>query len=336
MPNFNFITCKFLDNDEVFDYNSGMKEFLKTKKVTYNLMSFTGFKALVLFSLLLETPKSYEEICDYFINHDYLREKISIDTLRVYLTSLKRVGCEVKRQRIDGVSKYFIDSNPFELRISPKQMSSLIKVYKMVSKDLTIDELLGVEFFIRKLSLIVKDNSLLESFLRVSLLKSIDIELLKDLLPLVERKRLVVISYKSPRSGLKDIEVLTSKIGIENNKLYLYGYSKDYKQDTSYLISRISKIKEIKMFKSIEVERDFITVGIEYYGDIEQLELKENEKIISVDAEKSIIEIKSSNEFLIRQRILSMTDNAKILYPENFKKSFILKLKDMKAGYYIG
>ena len=70
-----------------------MKEFLKTNTITYNLISFTGFKALIIFSLLLESPKSYDEIIDYFANHDYIKETISIDTIRVYLNSLKRIGC---------------------------------------------------------------------------------------------------------------------------------------------------------------------------------------------------------------------------------------------------
>ena len=76
-----------------------MKEFLKNQTITYNLMSFTGYKALILFSLLSEGPKSYREICDYFVNKTYLKESISIDTLRVYINSLKRIGCEVKRIR---------------------------------------------------------------------------------------------------------------------------------------------------------------------------------------------------------------------------------------------
>ena len=39
-----------------------MKEFLKNNTVTYNLMSFTGFKSILLFSLLTTGPKSYEDI----------------------------------------------------------------------------------------------------------------------------------------------------------------------------------------------------------------------------------------------------------------------------------
>ena len=125
-----------------------MKQFLKDQKITYNLMSFTGYKALILFNLLTEGPKSYNEICDYFMNHPYLREKISIDTLRVYINSLKRVGCEVKRFRgEDKESRYVILSHPFELKITPEQMQSIIKIYKSLVKNIDIKELLSLENF---------------------------------------------------------------------------------------------------------------------------------------------------------------------------------------------
>ena len=58
-----------------------MKEFLKTNTVTYNLMSFTGFKSILIFSLLLDGPKSYSELQEILKNHEYLHEKISFDTL---------------------------------------------------------------------------------------------------------------------------------------------------------------------------------------------------------------------------------------------------------------
>ena len=74
-----------------------MKEFMKTKKVTYNLMSFTGFKSMLLLSYLMEAPHSYEEIKKYFMENEFIHESISIDTLRVYINSLERLGCEIKR-----------------------------------------------------------------------------------------------------------------------------------------------------------------------------------------------------------------------------------------------
>ena len=134
-----------------------MKEYFKTNTVTYNLISFTGFKALILFTLLMESPKSYEEVCDFFLNHPHLKEKISIDTFRVYITSLKRVGCEIKRERINKVSKYSIVSQPFELSLSEEQIQSLIKIYKNITKNIDIKDLLLLEKFIEKISSYLKE-----------------------------------------------------------------------------------------------------------------------------------------------------------------------------------
>ena len=97
-----------------------MKQFIKNQKVTYNLMSFTGYKALLIFNLLTESPKSYEEIKNYIYNHPYLREQISMDTMRVYMNSLKRLGCEIKRIKgEDKVSRYFISARLRKRRSLP-------------------------------------------------------------------------------------------------------------------------------------------------------------------------------------------------------------------------
>ena len=98
-----------------------MKEFLKTKKVTYNLMSFTGFKSMLLLSYLLEAPHSYEEIKKYFMENEFIHESISIDTLRVYINSLERLGCEIVRGKKAEGSKYKLVKHPFELRITDEQ-----------------------------------------------------------------------------------------------------------------------------------------------------------------------------------------------------------------------
>lgn len=299
-------------------------------------MSFTGFKALVLFSYLLESPKSYKEICQYFLEHPYLNEKISIDTLRVYITSLKRVGCEVKRERIDGVSKYSVVSNPFELTIAQEQVSSLVKVYKIISNDLTLEELLNIELFLKRLSSKIKNPEIFEAFSRVSLLKGVDIELLQELITLSAKKKQIIFQYKSPRSGIKNIEVLLSNVGINNSKIYLYGYSKEYNHDASYLVSRIVKILDVKNEPDILIQSTPIVVGFEYIGDLSDLDLKDNEKIVQTSDRGVIVEITSTNEFMINQRILGFTDKAKVLYPQSYQKQFINILKDMKAGIYIG
>ena len=105
-----------------------MKEFLKTNTVTYNLMSFTAFKSILLFILLIESPKSYEEMQNFFKNHEYLHECISIDTLRIYLNSLKEIGCEISKKTLDGTTRYWINSHPLALKFDEKQIKIKLKV----------------------------------------------------------------------------------------------------------------------------------------------------------------------------------------------------------------
>ena len=67
-----------------------MKRFYETNTITYNLMSFSAFKAIIIFTACLEGPKSYEELQYILESHPYIQDSVSIDTIRIYLNSLKK------------------------------------------------------------------------------------------------------------------------------------------------------------------------------------------------------------------------------------------------------
>lgn len=314
-----------------------MKEFIKNQKVTYNLMSFTGYKALLLFSLLTEGPKSYEEICEYFLNHPYLREKISIDTLRVYINSLRRIGCEVKRFRGDDkISRYVITAHPFELKLTGEQIQSVIKIYKSIVKNMDVKELLSMERFFEKIGSYIKNDDFIADIRKISMLRDIDKKLLEDLLECCERKEQIVILYNSPNSGEKSIELIADKVDASNGKIYLYGTGFEYMQYGSFLVSRIKKINEIKIEKTIPGELKEFRITYTLDGSPDKLNLDDNEKIIEKHNNYAVIEMKTSNDFLAKQKLLEYGPICKVLEPESFKNDFIKLLKDMKAGYYCG
>lgn len=312
-----------------------MKEFIKNNKVTYNLMSFTGYKALLLFSLLTEGPKSYEEICNHFINHPYLREKISIDTLRVYINSLKRIGCEVKRFRgEDKISRYVITAHPFELKMTDDEIQSVIKTYKNLAKNIDIKELLSIEKFFEKIGKYIKSDKFINEIKNISLLKDINRDLLEELIDCCEKKNQIVITYNSPNSGIKDIEILTDKIDISNGKVYLYDTGFEYMEYGIFLVSRIKEIKEIKLNKTIPNNLKTKCITYELTCNPKKLILDSNEKLIKIEADKAIIELTTSNDFLAKQKFLEYGPTCKIISPESFKNDFIKLLSEMKAGYY--
>lgn len=314
-----------------------MKEFIKNQKVTYNLMSFTGYKALLLFSLLTESPKSYNEICECFLNHPYLREKISIDTLRVYINSLKRIGCEVKRFRgEDKISRYVITAHPFELKLTQEQIQSIIKVYKSIVKNMDVKELLSMEYFFEKIGSYIKNEDFIADIRKISMLRDIDKKLLEDWIDCCDKKEQIVISYNSPNSGQKDIELIADKIEVANGKMYLLGTGFEYMQYGSFLVSRIKEIKEIKIEKTIPDNLQEFRIIYTLEGNPDKFNPADNERIIEKHNNYVVIEMKTSNDFLAKQKLLEYGPTCKVVAPEDFRNDFIKLLKDMKAGYYCG
>ncbi len=309
-----------------------MKEFMKTKKVTYNLMSFTGFKSMLLLSYLMEAPHSYEEIKKYFMENEFIHESISIDTLRVYINSLERLGCEIKRGKKAEGSKYRLIKHPFELKITDTQIKSLIKVFKSLTKTIDVEDLLSVTNFFEKISQGITNPDLKLTLENISPLKKLNPKILEILINACRRNDELTILYNSPASGAKEIDVLAEKLTVANNKVYLKGISPQYKDTkVSFLVSRIMEPPVIKLVKTIRQDIEPLIIGCEIYDT--NLPLKENEKVISQDDEKRMVEITSDNKFLTLQRILSMGSSCKVLYPESFKDEIYSTLKKMKEEY---
>lgn len=311
---------------------SCMKEFLKSKKVTYNLMSFTAFKSMILFSYLLEQPRSYEEIKEYFENHEFLRESISIDTLRVYINSLERLGCEIVRGRKAEGSKYKLLKHPFDIEIPADQIKSLIKVFKSLSKTIEIDDLISLTNFFDKIAKEINNDELRTALVNISPLRKINHEILDLLINACRRNDQISFMYNSPATGIKEIELLAEKLSVTNNKLYLYGISPQYKDSkASFLVTRITSKPIVRLNKTISIKITPLIVGCEIKD--KNVPILENEKVIQEDDDKITIEITSDNKFSTIQRILSLGSACEVKYPESIRNEIYSILKKMKEEY---
>jgi len=310
-----------------------MKEFIKNNKITYNLMSFTAFKTLLIFSMLLESPKSYQDIIDYFETHDFLNEKVSVDTVRVYINSLRRAGCVItKTKRAEG-SKFVLVSHPFEMTVSPEQIKTISKVYKTIAKTSDIADMILLEKFLRKISDNVKNGDLKELLYKISVFSGIDLKLLEELFRCCRNKLQIVLNYNSPRAGATDLELICEKLGFENGKLYLYGTSIDFNQAVYFQVARIIGINEIKLHKSSHLNIKELTVKYKIKTELGGIQLKDFEKITGQNADSIIVEAVSSNKFMLKQRILSFGSACTLLEPDDFRQEIIDTLKKMRAEY---
>ena len=295
----------------------------------------SGFKSILIFSLLLEGPKSYSELQEILKNHEYLHETISSDTLRVYLNSLREIGCKITRKSKNGVTRYSIDSHPFVLNIDEKQIPSIIKVYKALTQSIEVSDLLALQQFFAKISQYIQDDELKEKLSKVSPLYNIDSKIITDLMACAQNNWEITVQYNSLSTGnkYKNITILADKLHISNRKLYLSGVNSEYDTYASFLVSNINNIVSINMHnRTLDVPK--LTVSYEYSkDDNEKFELLSCEKIINEENNKLTIEITSNNKFDITQRILSHSTKCKVISPDDFKAHIISTLKQMKEGY---
>jgi len=307
-----------------------MQEFLTNNTVTCNLMSLTGYRTLVILNALMESPKSNDEINDCLLNDQYIKENFSSDTLRIYINSLRAIGCDISRANKLNKKKYELTNHPFTYKIPKSQLKALSKIIKGLYEQISIQEVIAIEDFLEKLSNSIKDEECKDSLKKMSLLKSINLKILKELLLYCKKKNQITFLYNSPKSGPKEIEIIADKLSFKSERLYLWGNNITHHQYSFFAVDKIFKICSIKMLNDRE---EFPTIKVIYeINNIEYIP-EINEKIIEKTNDKLTIEVDSKNEFSLIQRILYMGDNCKILSPESFKHKILTKLKAMEKSY---
>ncbi len=307
-----------------------MQEFLTNNKVSCNLMSLTGYRTLVIFAALLSGPKSSNEINDCLFNNQYIKERFSGDTLRIYINSLRSIGCEITRADRANSKRYSLISHPFAYNIPKLQLKAISSLYKNIYEELDLKEIIIIEDFFKKISeKLINDYT--KNFLQnISVLKNVDRSILNDLLLHCKNKNQIVFLYNSPKTGEKMIEIIADKLSFKSNKLYLWGNNFTHNEYSYFLVERILEICNIKFFKTKE-RFPFIKIIYEIY-DL-NYKLETDEKIIEKTKNKMIIETNAQNEFNVMQRILYLSNNCKVLKPESFKIKLMNKLKTMEKNY---
>ena len=297
-------------------------------------ISLTGARAIVLLGLLIEAPRSLEEIRDAFVQMKLMSGDNSDDIIRIDMNTLKIMGCEISRSCARTNYKYELLNHPFLLDISKEEINVIKKAYKIAKEDADIDLLFHYDSLFTKLASFVKENEVKEDILGLSPLKYYDIDLLKQLAKDCRLNNSIQINYKSPVSKSASAKnIIAQKIVLKNDKLYLLCHNLDKDEASMFNIKRINSVisrengsSSIPENKSVKVKfllKRFTVAGI-----------LENEKIIESNTNgSSVIEGDYHNEFIAIQRILSFGPACTVIEPENIKQKVIEKLLSMREVY---
>ncbi len=310
-----------------------MQEFLTNNTVNCNLMSLTGYRTLVILSLLMESPKSTDEINKHFLENQYIKETFSNDMLRIYINSLREIGCEITKANKTTNNKYVLVSHPFDFDISEEQLMAIQKLYKNIYEKIEVKQVLEIENLFTKIGTLIKRPKIKDFLSNCSAFKSIQKYLVEDLLLHCKNKNQITIIYKSPRKMEREIEIIADKLSFKSDKLYLWGQSLTHEEYSYYKVENILKIMMIKLKKE-KLNTNSIKVIYEIYNHSANNYLPEQgEKIIKQNGKKLVIERLVENRFETIQKFLYLAQDCKIISPQEIKDEVTKILKSMEKNY---
>lgn len=295
-------------------------------------ISLTGLRALILCGLLIDAPRSIEEIKNKFVEFKLMAPDSPNDIIRIDLNTLRVMGFEITRATKKTGNKYILKDYPFALKIDEKEVSLLKNAYNQIKNDIKLSTLLEYHQLIKKIARYVTNDEIKEILYGISVLKSVDIDNLEELIKDCKYKRILKIEYQPPYSkNPEEKEISTKDVVIQNDKIYLYGFDINLKEAVTLNFNRIKKIISKKdSNEEFEIKPLVIKFLIKEFG---VAGLTENEKIVEKRDEGFIIEGQYHNEFVARQRILSFGSTCTVLEPEDFKQHIIDLLQKMRAIY---
>lgn len=306
--------------------------FKITEKTELNKISLTGMRALVLLGLLIEAPRTMEEIKKAFIEFNIIEAGQPEDILRIDLNTLREMECDITKATAKTDYKYVLKKHPFALKITQEEIALLKKVYKKVKDCSNIVLLLKYDELFKKLASHVTDNTIKEQLYGLSILKSFDLEFIHELIDDCKNQRILKLIYRNPELKKEsEKKVSAQKIVFQNDKIYLYGYDIEKSESVILNVKRIKSIlSRILGGSGIEVKTTCVKFFLKNFG---VTDIEENETVIETCKDGFIIEGKYHNEFVAVQRILSFGSNCTVMEPQEFKEKIIKKLKEMRKNY---
>ena len=306
--------------------------FKIAQKNELNQVSLTGMRALLLVGLLIQAPRTLEEIREVFILYNIMEENHSNDIIRIDLNTLRRMGCEISKATAKTGFKYVLTKHPFGLQIDENDILVLKKAYKFIKEKEDIKTLLEFDNLFKKIAEYVMDNNIKEQLYGISFTKEFPMDLINTLLNDCKQKNILNIVYQKPTENVESYKkIIAQNLVLKNDKLYLYCY--DFERKDSIILN-VKRIKQIISRIIGSGDNQFKTTKIKFHlKSFGVLELNEEEKIVESNENGYIIEAEYHNDFVAMQRVLSFGMDCTVIEPLNFKDKIIQKLKSMRKIY---
>ena len=295
--------------------------------------SSTGFRVLFLLDLLLRAPIKKDDIIEELSKNPYV-SNVSNETVRLDLNTLKSAGFEIENLGKEKDYKYRINWSPIKFSITKKELRVLTQTKDAVLKLSNPDFIIKLYRLFEKVSKVIDDENAVFELLNFRYF--LDFQILKELNVLIKRKKEVVLLYNSPNSGLKEIQIKLKSFKYNGSKLHLTGTSSNYPDNTVLRADNIVKIVKILGKKETSIKTAHKKTVFKINPKcLKNMSLLEEEKILKETKHYIEIELKSDNDFMIVQRLLSFGDDLISIKNKDIKEKYLEALKNIFEPYKI-
>lgn len=314
------------------------EQLVEQKPESNSNITKTGYRILLLFKLLVESPRSRKEINEEFEKDPVLKKGISNDTITNIVNALKKSGCVIKRPDISTQYRYILKKHPFTTEISSKALIGLQTIRDGITSFSDWQLLCKINRLYAKFSNYALSEKDTELLLNEHPLKNIDSSILEQLVKFCETKQLIKITYKSPLYGTERLTFIPDFISFENKVTYLWGYNLRYKSIGYLRIDRIKNLKEAFVADAGIIFEQYtssilkVTYKLSGFSKI-AFEPNRFEQIIIENKDYIVVESKVFNKFNFFQRLLAFGTDCKVLTPKSYVEEFLLELKNIKESY---
>ena len=301
-------------------------------------VSKTGYRALFLLRLLLESPKTRDELIERFSKDSVIAKDLSKDTVTNTVNLLRMAGCIITRPNMRTDFRYVLREHPFSAKLSKFDVKCLQALRNGIISLGDWQLIESVNALYGKIVKLTGDAQSHNELIYNQPLNIVDKKVLYDLVRYAKVKKTVSVLYDSAANGIEHLEFIPDFIQFENEKLYVWGYSYKYK-NIGYL--RVDKIKSVDIINFSDNSR---ILG-KYFAQIPRVTYKLSgyaaymfkedrlQKIIDKNDDHIVVEATIYSEFNFVQKLLMYGYDCEIVAPTEFREKFVSIIREMRAPY---
>lgn len=303
------------------------------EKYRINAINITAYRAIKIFKLLNEKPCSHKEIIENLKQDKITNRSISDDTLRATLNSLKAVGCNISRPSPANNYKYILNSHPFGLKLSKKQINILLKIRNDFLLKNDWRTVIAINDLYDKFAFISQDEEIHNLLFASKPFIRIKPEILEFLKTGKLENKEVIMNCATSAEKQSSIQIKIDSVFCHSGRIYLWGWYYKRSKYSYFNAEKIISIESIKPAPKNEFT-EFYTATYKLYGEeCTTFKADDEETIISRDNNSITIQYQVKSEFKFLQRLLNFGENFELIEPVYAKKILSVKLQKMLERY---